>query len=52
MTEKEQIVIARQLVQNISKTAGLRGYTVVTTYQKWHREGCCFKGTKDSPQSV
>ncbi|KAM9476718.1 uncharacterized protein Hap1MRO34_009737 isoform 1-T6 [Clarias gariepinus] len=40
--EKGQIVMARRLGQSISQTAGLVGcsrYAVVSTYQKWSKEG-------------
>lgn len=40
--DKAQIVMARQLGQRISKTAGLAGccgYAVVSTYQKLSKEG-------------
>ena len=40
--DKGQIVMARRLGQSISKTAGLVGcswYAVVSTYQKWSKEG-------------
>lgn len=40
--DKGQIVMARRLGQSISKTAGLVGcsrYAVVSTYQKWTKEG-------------
>ena len=40
--DKDQTVMVRRLGQNISRTAGLVGcswYAVVSTYQKWSKEG-------------